>query len=301
MQTETKPVPAKEAVTAVDLFTQQLSGYEQTISEMMQEHNVSPKKFMIYTANIAKKTPKLLECDRPSLFGAIFAAAELGLLPNTEQRFCDIIPYKRKFKNDKGHWDTQLEAQFQLGYLGIIELMYRSPEIKDLDTQIVFVDDHFEEKLGSARELIHMPGIEGKRGKPQGVYAIAALASGVQKWKYLTEETVMKFKKMSQSANSEYSPWNAKNDPELWMWRKTAIKQLWKELPKIGTLSQAIAIDNATEMGGNLRATEDGDYEIIESDELKDQKARASNTAKADKINEGQKQMFRQTPLPGQN
>lgn len=300
MQTAKDLAPASEATTAVDLFTKQLSGYEQTISEMMQEHNVSPKKFMIYTGNIAKKTPKLLECDRPSLFGAIFAAAELGLLPNTEQRFCDIIPYKRKFKNEKGHWDSKLEAQFQLGYLGIIELMYRSPEIVDLDTQIVFQDDHFEEKLGSARELVHMPGIEGKRGEAMGVYAIAELKSGAKKWKYLSKETIMKFKEMSQGATSDYSPWNAKNDPELWMWRKTAIKQLWKELPKIGTLSQAIAIDNATEMGGNLRATEDGEYEIIESDELKDQKAKAANQAKAEKIKEGQSKMFQQNPVPGQ-
>jgi recombination protein RecT len=285
---------------AVALFKTQLTEYEGVITDMMKEHQVSPKKFMIYTGNIVKKNPELLDCDRSSLFGAVFAAAELGLLPNTQQNFCDIIPYKRKYKTDTGKWEHRKEAQFQLGYLGIIELLYRNPEIIDLDTQIVFTEDHFEEVLGSDRKLIHGPGIEGKRGEPMGVYAIAALRSGAKKWKYLSKAKIMEFKNMSQGASSDYSPWNAKNDPELWMWRKTAIKQLWKELPKIGTLGKAIDIDNATEMGGNLHATEDGDYEIIDGPEVTKRKAEFANDKKEERAKQVQGSMFHANPTPGQ-
>jgi recombination protein RecT len=289
---------ATTSTQAVDLFKKQLTGYEKEITNMMQEHGISPGKFMIYTANIVKKNAKLLECERGTLFGAVFAAAELGLLPNTEQHFCDIIPYNKKVKV-AGKWEHQLEAQFQLGYLGIVELVYRSPEINDLDTQIVFEEDFFEEELGSSKNLTHRPGIEGKRGKPRGVYAIANLANGSQKWKYLTEETIMKFKEMSQGATSEYSPWNAKNDPERWMWRKTAIKQLWKELPKTGAIGRAMEIDNATEMGGNLRATEDGNYEIVESHTAKDHKAQVHNQGKVERAEKAtSNMMFTEKPMP---
>ena len=292
----TQVVTSEKAVSA---FKSQLQHYEADFARMMENKKIDPQTFQVYIMNLVKKNPKLLDCDRGSFFGAIFAAAELGLMPNTSQRFCDILPYNRKVK--EGGKDTWVkEAQFQLGYQGIIELAWQSPEIDDLDTQIVYQDDHFEEILGANKDLIHGPGIEGQRGEPIGVYAIATLATGVKKWKYLNKATLMKFKELSQGASSKFSPWNADNDPELWMWRKTAIKQLWKELPKTGTIARAMEIDNAAEMGGNLHATEDGSYEIVESDTVKQRKAELANDAKAEKTKAAQAEMFKKSTIPGQ-
>ena len=102
----------------------------------------------------------------------------------------------------------------------------------------------------------------------------------------------MKFKEMSQGAASTYSPWNQKNDPELWMWKKTAIRQLFKSLPKTSAMQKALAIDSQGEMGANLQATEDGTYEIIESEAQKEQKADLKNEVKAEKYSEAIKKQI---------
>jgi len=51
--------------------------------------------------------------------------------------------------------------------------------------------------------------------------------------------------KFSQSYNTEFSPWKEKNDPELWMWKKTVLKQSAKLVPKNEILVKAIEYDNS--------------------------------------------------------
>lgn len=63
-------------------------------------------------------------------------------------------------------------------------------------------------------------------------------------FKYMSKTEVLAFKEFSQSKGSSYSPWNPSNDPELWMWRKTCLKQLSKTLPQNEQLAVAIAEDD---------------------------------------------------------
>lgn len=60
----------------------------------------------------------------------------------------------------------------------------------------------------------------------------------------MAKDEVLAFKEFSKSKNSPFSPWNPKNDPELNMWRKTAIKQIAKLLPKNEEIYKAIEQDN---------------------------------------------------------
>lgn len=67
----------------------------------------------------------------------------------------------------------------------------------------------------------------------------------------MSKEEVLEFKKFSQSSKyppkdgqKDYSPWNPENDPELWMWKKTCLKQLSKTLPQNEALATAIAEDD---------------------------------------------------------
>jgi len=60
----------------------------------------------------------------------------------------------------------------------------------------------------------------------------------------MNSEDILKFKTFSKSASSSYSPWNETKDPELWMWKKTVIKQLSKLLPKNETINKAVELDN---------------------------------------------------------
>ena len=69
--------------------------------------------------------PKLTECTPESFLGALFQSAQLGLEPNVEGQ-AYILPYlnNKKITGEDGKikWVKVLEAQFQIGYKGYIEL-----------------------------------------------------------------------------------------------------------------------------------------------------------------------------------
>lgn len=187
------------------------------------------RKFASSAVYSVRKVPELLSADRGSLMQALITCAELKLFPSSASGEAYILPYKGK-------------AQFQLGYKGIVTLAYRGG-IDSIVSKIVYAGEPFEYEEGLNPRLVHKPSIDGIRGEPIGVYAIASVR-GEKVFHYMTKADVMKFKEFSQSKSSDYSPWNPKRDPELWMWRKTCIKQLAKTLPQNETLAVAIEKDN---------------------------------------------------------
>ena len=104
-------------------------------------------------------------------------------------------------------------------------------------------NDEFEITSGFEQNIVHKYPRKS-RGKADGVYTIANVG-GEKIIKYMSAEEVLAFKKFSKSANSDSSPWNPDRDPELNMWRKTAIKQIAKNLPLTDTITKAIADDNS--------------------------------------------------------
>jgi recombination protein RecT len=176
--------------------------------------------------------PKLKNCTPESLRTVFLNCAEWGLYPSAVTGECYVIPYKD-------------EATFQLGYQGMIALAYRAG-VKHIDAQIVYKNDLFEYEYGLNQSLKHVPDkFSSDRGEPVGAYAVATLDSGIQKFEILSKEDILKHRAKSQSYKSgpKYSPWNPDNDPQLIMWRKTLIKQLFKMLPKTPDINHALTAD----------------------------------------------------------
>lgn len=104
-------------------------------------------------------------------------------------------------------------------------------------------NDEFELVSGFDMHITHKYP-RSARGQAEGVYAIAKV-DGEKIIKYMSKDEVLAFKEFSKSKASDASPWNPKNDPELNMWRKTAIKQLAKNLSLTEKVAEAIQNDNA--------------------------------------------------------
>lgn len=204
--------------------------HEKAITNFFKKDQDKVMKFLSSVKYCLKSVPELSGCTRDSLFDAFMCCAEFELYPSKVSGEAYILPYKGK-------------AQFQLGYQGIITILYRAG-IKKISSEVVYKNDVFEYETGLEPKLIHKPQIFGDRGEAIGVYAVAVLPSGEKQFKVLSKEDVMKFKEFSKSKDSTFSPWNAKNDPELSMWKKTAIKQLTKFLPKNEDIFKAIELDN---------------------------------------------------------
>jgi recombination protein RecT len=219
-------------VTPVDQLKKELArDYQKQVENYFRGDKQKAMKFMSAAVYSVQKTPGLLECDRQTLFIALMTCAELELFPSDASGEAYIIPYKGK-------------AQFQLGYQGSITLLYRSG-VEAVNTQLICKNDTFEYEEGLEPKLIHKPAVFEKdgRGEPIGVYAIAVV-NGQKLYKVMSAAEVLKFKEFSKAKGSEFSPWNSSNDPEKWMWRKTAIKQLAKVLPKNDALQRAFSEDN---------------------------------------------------------
>lgn len=222
---------ANRTLSPIDQFRVALSKeHQKSIENFFRGDHEKVMKFMSSIVYSLKKTPKLIDCDKASLIGAFMTCAEYELYPSSVSGEAYVLPYNG-------------QAQFQLGYQGVITLLYRAG-LQNITAEIVYEKDEFDYQAGLNPTLIHRPKVFEPRGEAIGCYAVATLPSGERQFKILSKADVMKFKEFSKSKASEYSPWNPKNDPELSMWKKTAIKQLAKFLPKNSTIYEAFEKDN---------------------------------------------------------
>ena len=87
---------------------------------------ITPERFTRMALSALNTTPKLAECSQMSFLGALMNAAQLGLEPNTPLGQAYLIPYRNKGK---------LECQFQIGYKGLIDMVYRNENIQTVQAQ----------------------------------------------------------------------------------------------------------------------------------------------------------------------
>jgi recombinational DNA repair protein RecT len=198
------------------------------------------------------------------------SASSLGLEPDGVLGQAYLIPYENKKKKI-------FEAQFQVGYKGLIALARRSGDITSLSAQAVYENDKFTYAYGLDETLVHVPA-DGDRGKLKYAYAVAKFKDGGHAFEVMTKSDVMKIKQSSQGANSDYSPWN--KFPEE-MWRKTAVKKLCKFLPMAVELQRVAAQDEFIDMGLGDRPSQVENMTDHNKNTLKE-KIAANTTKKAD-------------------
>lgn len=186
---------------------------------------LNAERFMRLIFSTISTNPKLAACSQSSFLGAMMSAAQLGLEPNTALGQAYLIPYGN-------------QCQFVLGYRGLIELAYRSGDIKKIDAQVVYENDEFEYELGWDSKLIHKPAM-GNRGNPVGYYALFKMADGGGNFLFMSQEDVEKHaKKFSKSFHN--GPWQT---DFVSMAKKTVLKMLLKYAPLKVELNRAVQAD----------------------------------------------------------
>lgn len=190
----------------------------------------------------------LADCTPESFAGALLTAAALGLEPGVDGE-AYLVPYGT-------------ECTFILGYRGFSKLFFQHPLARHLDTQAVYERDQFDYELGLEPFLRHKPAI-GDRGKVIAFYAVASLTTGAKFFVVLTPDEVTAIRGASGQRRSQIA------DPQQWMSRKTALRQLFHLVPKSTALSHAISADERS--GTDLTAskmpeqiTSGGDTESVD-------------------------------------
>lgn len=193
------------------------------------------RKFLSSVVAAVQRTPTLMKCKPVTLINSFMMMAELGFMPSGVSGEAYVLPYKNK---------GQEEAQFQLGYQGIVTLLYGAGN-KEVVTEVVRDKDKFSIVRGKISHEVDPRKSKADRGDWIGVYAIIVTPNGGTVEQYMTKEDIfLHAKKYSKSYGSNYSPWSEGNDLEGWMPRKTVLKQAAKLAPKNEKLMKAIDADN---------------------------------------------------------
>lgn len=169
-----------------------------------------------------RKNQKLAQCNPHSFFGALLTAAALGLEPGINGE-AYLVPYKS-------------ECQLIVGYQGLVKLFWQHPLAKRISAEYVCEKDHFLFDKGLSTRLEHTPA-HGDRGQVVGYYAIAELSTGAVIFDYFTAAQIKTLR------GGVVGTSGGVKDPEHWMERKTALKQVLKLMPKSSELSALMRVD----------------------------------------------------------
>ena len=229
--------------------------------------------FMSSVISVANGNPQLRNAEPMSIIGAAMVAAtmQLQVIPTLGQ--CYIIPYGKK-------------AQFQVGYLGLLQLCQRSGQFKKIlaapvhEGEYVSGDEFDEEYVFDKKQK--------NSDKVIGYMAKFELLNGFTKVAYWDIEKVKAHAtKFSQAFRAGFnSPWKSDFDA---MAQKTVLKSILKFAPKSIEMQNAVTFDQSV-INTNTSDVQDLDIDAfapeyvdnIESEKKENIAAKAAEAAKAD-------------------
>lgn len=228
--------------------------------------------FMSSVISVANGNPQLRKAEPMSIIGAAMVAAtmQLQVIPTLGQ--CYIIPYGNK-------------AQFQVGYLGLLQLCQRSGQFKKIlaapihEGEYISGDEFDEDYVFDKKQR--------KSDKIVGYMAKFELLNGFTKVAYWDVDRVKAHAtKFSQAYRSGYtSPWKSDFDA---MAQKTVLKSILKYAPKSIEMQNAVTFDQAV-VNVNSSGIQDLDIDAfapeyidnLESEKKENIAAKAAETAVA--------------------
>ena len=263
---------------------------QQVIGESIGGDNAG--NFTTSLLSVVNTNPVLQECPPESVIKAAITAAAMKLPIDPNLGFAYIIPYNNKKKTKetvtKADGSTfertvetwQMEAQFQLGYKGFIQLAQRSGQFKRINATDVREGEYkgIDRRSGELDIEWLEDDKERNKAKVVGYLGYFRLLNGFEKELYTVEELTAHAKKYSKNY--------AKYGTGLWkdqfdvMAKKTVLKLLISKYGALSTsLQQAIRADQASIDGDGYNYVDNDKETIVDTDD------EASDKGKSDKTN----------------
>jgi recombination protein RecT len=195
--------------------------------------------------------PALQQCSVPSVLGYFMQAAMCGLEPATTLGQCYAVP----FKNGK---TGEMEAQFILGYRGMMSIARRSGDLARIEAHIVHEKDEFSLSYGLNPDIEHKPFIDGDPGEVRGAYCVVWFKDGNCQYRFMPKSEIDKHR--SRSKAGRFGPWVTDYEE---MCLKTVFRSMFKWLPISLEAAQAVKNDDAVVTYKNSEAAQTAD-DLIE-------------------------------------
>lgn len=192
--------------------------------------------FATSVMQIANSNSMLRTADPTSIFNAACMAATLNLPLQNGLGFAYIVP----FKNNK---ERKVEAQFQIGYKGFIQLAQRSGQFKRLVALPVYKNQLLKKDFINGFEFDWEQEPE-KDENPIGYYAYFKLVNDFSAELYMSHDDIVKHaQRYSQTFKKGFGVWHDNFEA---MALKTVMKLLLsKQAPLSVEMQQAVLADQA--------------------------------------------------------
>ncbi len=215
------------------VIAQYLERFKDQIVAALPKHMTADRMSRIVMTEV-RKTPKLLQCDPKSLFGAVIQASQIGLEPGSAMGHCYLIPYGKN-------------VNLIIGYRGMIDLARRSGQIISIEARVVYRDEKFSYSFGLNPDLQHTPSSLAvkDRGPVTHYYAIARLVGGGVQWDVMTIDEVNEIRD-NTPGGGKTGPWKTHPVP---MGQKTVVRRLFKFLPVSIEMQSAVGLDEMADSG----------------------------------------------------
>ena len=234
---------------AVAVFEKQLTPLAPHFKQVLPP-SITPERLIRTVVVSVERLPKLLDCDRQSLFNAAMSAAVLGLEVDgvTGQAF--LIPFKNK-------------AQLVIGYKGFNTLAARSGIT--ITGAVVREGDEFDFDKGEGW-IKHKPMLNAANRKIIAAWAKAAANGRPSVIEVLGIDELLAVKAKSPGASRSDSPWNDVAIGFPAMCEKTVKRRLARSMP-LNVMQLAARMDEAVDEQG-LPARVDPDRGVIIDGEI---------------------------------
>lgn len=245
-----------------------LPAIKENIANVVGEKNVT--KFISSVVSAVQTTPDLKECTNASIMNAALLGEALNLTPSPQLGQYYMVKYKNKRKvinpeTKKEEWIEVAEAQFQLGYKGMLQLAIRSGQYRKINASEI-KEGEVSGFNPITEDFSLNPILDpAKRAKAKtvGYFAMFELVNGFRKELYWTKEAMeehatkySKGYKSDKKNGTEYTFWSKDFDG---MAKKTMLRQL---ISKYGIMSVEMQRAYEADMG---IIGDDGSVEYVDN------------------------------------
>lgn len=212
------------------------------------------RQFLTSVLALANSSPAIAQCDPITTYNACLTAATLDLPINQNLGFAYIVPYRNKGK---------MEAQFQMGWRGFVQLAMKSGQFQSLGTRAVY-----EGELIGVDSFTGEPEFDfklQKEGKVVGYMAYFVLLNGFRKAEFMSNDEIdAHAKRYSQSYKKNYGVWVDNFDA---MAKKTVLKLLLSRYAPLSIEMQK-AIEEDQKVGDEYSDNKPGSSLEVEDAEV---------------------------------
>lgn len=231
--------PPREKPAALVLLEQRKAAIQERLGNSLDARQL----ISMLATMMSGRGNKLAVCTPASILGFTFQCAQLDLKPDRVLGEAYPIPFKNGVLSKEYGRDVY-EAQFVLGYRGILKLVMRSGFVRAVVPRIVYANDLFRPKFGTAEVLVHEPADLDDRGAPKAVYATMWTEHRGFPGEPIPWSEIAALQKRQQTRPD--SPWRTHPKP---MALKTAIRRSVKYFPldPHSNVDRALQLDELAE------------------------------------------------------